>query len=166
MFQELFQQQFHWILKVNLRPLDCRLAKLTCTFVTVLTTWVCRVKRFLLLSNGNPFAAVGPFGSTPLKWISLRSVVHSVTWLMSSLCYIILLIMYKFFFSNVVQASLVSLVGWSSDRKPSSLHRSKKFQWAIISLNYVLIVKVFHLRNINFTSFWSCFFFYIAVISF
>lgn len=111
------------------------------------------LKRFPLLSNRNPFAAVGPFGSTNLKQISLRSVVHSVTWLMSSLYYIIFLIMYEFFCSNAVQASLMSLVGWSSDSPP------KKRTWMLCNhfIKLSTYKRVFCLCNISFTLFWPCF---------
>lgn len=89
------------------------------------------LKRFPLLSNRNLFAAAGSFGSTNLNRISLRAVVHSVTWLMRSLCYIIFLIMYEFFCSNAVQASLMSFVGfWQSPPQKKELECC-----AIISLN-------------------------------
>lgn len=122
------------------------------------------LKRFLLLSNRNPVAAIGPFDSTNLKQISLRSVVHCVTWIVSSLYYIIFLIMYEFFCSNAVQASLMSLVGWYSELHPPS---QKKIPWkkpeccAIISLNEVLII-FFCVTSV--LLFWPCF--YIAIICF
>lgn len=71
------------------------------------------------------FAAVRPFASTSPKE-SLRSVIHSVTWLSTSLCYIILLIMYTFFCSHVVQAWLMFSVGWSSDRNRSTVSMTNK----------------------------------------